>query len=276
MSDAGTAPSTALFVLAHHDDEVFCAGHLLRALGAGRRVRLLRATAGGLAPAARRCLEGERVGRLLRLAPGDGRDLRLRDQQALLHVLAIVAAAEELLGIADVTEAPLVYVPAYEGGHPDHDAVNLAVRLLRTRRPDAETREFPLYRRGTAGLSIQSPRPAAGTSAQPFDILTLDSGALALRRRLVRANASQALPSLLPLLALAWARGRGRVEPSRPLPVHDYARPPHEGALLYELYTRRRFAAFRAAALAVLAEAATAGATATGAATPLAPRRACV
>ena len=62
------------------------------------------------------------------------------------------------------------------------------------------------------------------------------------------------LPSLLPLLALAWAPGRGRAEPSRPLPAHDYARPPHGGALLYELYTRRRFAEFRAAALAALAE----------------------
>ena len=77
-----------------------------------------------------------------------------------------------------------------------------------------------------------------------------------VRRRLVRANASQALPSLLPLLALAWAAGRGRAEPSRPLPDHDYARPPHGGALLYEFYTRRRFGAFRAAALAALADAA--------------------
>jgi hypothetical protein len=94
-----------------------------------------------------------------------------------------------------------------------------------------------------------------------------------VRRRLVRANASQALVSLLPLLALAWAQGRGRAEPSRPLPVHDYARPPHEGALLYELYTRRRFAGFRAAALAALAETAPAGAAAPGTATPLAPHR---
>ena len=37
-----------LFLLAHHDDEVFCAGHLRRALAAGGSVRLLWATAGGL------------------------------------------------------------------------------------------------------------------------------------------------------------------------------------------------------------------------------------
>ena len=250
MSD-GEAASTALFVLAHHDDEVFCAGHLLRARRAGRRVRLLWATAGGLAPAARRCHEGERVSRLLALTPDDCRDLRLPDQQALRHVARIAAAAEELIG--PVTgPAPLLYVPAYEGGHPDHDAVNLAAGILRARRPKVEAHEFPLYRRGRAGLSVQSPRPATGTPPQPYRLLTLDAAALALRRRLVRANASQALPSLLPLLALAWAEGRGRAEPSRPLPDHDYARPPHGGALLYELYTRRRFGGFRAAALAAV------------------------
>lgn len=144
--------------------------------------------------------------------------------------------------------APLVYVPAYEGGHPDHDAVNLAVAVLRSRRPELAAREFPLYRRGRAGLSVQAPQPAAGTAPEPFEVLPLSDDALALRRRLVRANASQALPSLLPLLALARASGRGRAEPSRPLPAHDYASPPHSGALLYELYTRRRFAEFRAGA----------------------------
>jgi len=245
------AAGTALFVLAHHDDEVFCAGHLLRALRAGRRVRLLWATAGGLAPAKRRLLEGERVSRLLALTADDCRDLRLPDQQALGHVARIAAAAEELLGPA-AGPTPLLYVPAYEGGHPDHDAVNLAAAVLRARRPEVEAREFPLYRRARAGLSVQSPRPAAGTPPRPYELLTLDAGALALRRRLVRANASQALPSLLPLLALAWAEGRGRAEPSRPLPPHDYARPPHDGALLYELYTRRRFGGFRAAALAAV------------------------
>jgi len=59
---------------------------------------------------------------------------------------------------------------------------------------------------------------------------------------------------------LAWATGRGRAEPSRPLPAHDYTRPPHSRALLYELYTRRRFGEFRAAAIAALPEAAPAGA----------------
>ena len=248
-------PGAAVFVLAHHDDEVFCAGHLLRAMSTGRRLRILWATAGGLAPAGRRLLEGARVCRLLGLAPSAVHDLRLPDRGALCHIERIAYAAEALLDTAIAHgdgEVPAVYVPAYEGGHPDHDAVNLAVAVLRSRRPELVAREFPLYRRGPTGLSVQSPRPAAATSQEPFSVLPLDTDALALRRCLARANASQLLPSLLPLLALAWAAGRERAEPSRPLPAHDYTRPPHKRALLYELYTRRRFAEFRAVAVAAL------------------------
>ncbi len=32
-------------------------------------------------------------------------------------------------------DAAIVYVPAYEGGHPDHDAVNLAAALAVAARP---------------------------------------------------------------------------------------------------------------------------------------------
>ena len=252
-------PGAALFVLAHHDDEVFCAGHLLRAMTADGRLRILWASGGGLAPAARRLREGARVGRLLGLAPGAAHDLRLPDQGAMFHIASIARAAEALLDAAGADgegEAPAVFVPAYEGGHPDHDAVNLAVSIVCSRRPELSAREFPLYRRSGAGLSVQSPHPAVGTAPERFDVLPLGDDALALRRCLARANASQLLPSLLPLLALARAAGRGRAEPSRALPAHDYTRPPHGGALLYELYTRRRFREFRAAAITALPAAA--------------------
>ena len=79
-------------------------------------------------------------------------------------------------------------------------------------------------------------------------MLPLSDEDLALRRALARANASQLAPSLLPLLALARWAGRGRAEPARPLPAHDYARPPHAGRLLYELYTPWRFPQWSAAA----------------------------
>jgi LmbE family N-acetylglucosaminyl deacetylase len=247
----GDGPGAAVFILAHHDDEVFCAGHILQAASADRPLHVLWATAGGLAPASRRLLEGARVCRLLGLASGAVCDLRLPDQSAVLHVARIAGAAEVLLdaALADGTrKAATVYVPAYEGGHPDHDAVNLAVAALRARRQEIVAREFPLYRRGPAGITVQAQHPAAGTSREPYSVLPLSAEALTLRRHLARANASQLLPSLLPLLTLARAAGRGRAEPSRPLPAHDYTRAPHSGRLLYEFYTRRRFGELRDAA----------------------------
>ena len=98
-----------------------------------------------------------------------------------------------------------------------------------------------MYRRGRRGLSVQAPAPAPATPPEPFTALLLDETALRLRRRLACANTSQLAPSLLPLLALSRAAGRGRREPARALPAHDYGRPPHARPLLYELYTRRRF-----------------------------------
>jgi len=248
----------ALFVFAHHDDEVFCAGHLARVLHEGRPVRVLWATAGGLAPAGRRVAEGERVRAALGLSGSAARDLRLADQAAVAGVGRIAQAVDDLVGSA---EAPVVYVPAYEGGHPDHDAVNLALAVVRLGRPWLQVREFPLYRRGGAGLSVQALLSPPGVATPAGDTLPLDDEALRLRRRLVWANASQAAVSLLPLLALARLAGRGRVEESRVLPSHDYTRPPHQRPLLYELYTRRRFDEFRRVASLALSPDRTSGAS---------------
>ena len=243
-------PAPALFLLAHHDDEVFCAGRLRRLLAEGADVRLLWATAGGLAPARRRIAEGGRALRALGLPAGAGRDLALPDQHAAEHVAAVadalVALVDEVVGVG-AGDPPTVYVAAYEGGHPDHDAVNVAAALAAARRPGLRVVEYPLYRRGRFGLTVQAAAPAAGTGPAPFDVLTLTAADRALRRALARANASQLAPSLLPLLALARLAGRGRAEPARPLPAHDYTRPPHDGRLLYELYTPWRFARWTAA-----------------------------
>ena len=236
------APVT-LFLLAHHDDEVFCAGHLRRALADGESVRLLWATAGGLAPARRRIAEGARVLTLLDLPARAGRDLHLRDQHAVEHVTVIAREAGRLLdqradeesvqdtagrpaaGGATTIHAPgddatvhapgggevtTVYVPAYEGGHPDHDAVNLAAALAAAARPGLRVVEFPLYRRGRFSLAVQSPAPASVSATNRFAVLALDDADLALRRERARANASQLAPSLLPLLAAARWAGRGR------------------------------------------------------------------
>ena len=253
MSDSvpgvsASAPGASLFLLAHHDDEVFCAGALAAALAAGRRVKLLWATAGGLAPATRRLAEGRRVQRLLALPDADVRLLGLPDQHAVEHLDQL---EDEAAGMMD--DVDQVYVTAWEGGHPDHDALNIVAARLRARamgRDDTRRTalaggaphffEFGLYRRGHGGLSVKTPlRPA-----EPL----LDASALALRRALTHADSSQ-WPSLGVLAAAGRLQRRWATEPVRELPAdRDYSLSPAPGPLLYRLYTRWDFAGFRRAA----------------------------
>jgi LmbE family N-acetylglucosaminyl deacetylase len=234
----GSGSGASLFLLAHHDDEVFCAGALAAALAAGRRVKILWATAGGLAPAARRLSEGRRVQRLLALPDADVRMLGLPDQHAVDHLDLLESEAASLMdGVAEV------YVTAWEGGHPDHDAMNLAAARLRAQVGGMGARpaffEFGLYRRGRGGLAVKTPV----LDAEPI----LDTSALALRRALVRADSSQ-WPSLGVLALAGRLQHTWATEPVRELPARDYALPPAPEPLLYRLYTRWDFAAFRRAA----------------------------
>jgi LmbE family N-acetylglucosaminyl deacetylase len=257
----GSGPSAALFLLAHHDDEVFCAGLLTRALREGRRIKLLWATAGGLAPAARRLAEGRRVQRLLALPDQDVRLIGLPDQHAVENLSRLEREAADLLD--DVDE---VYVTAWEGGHPDHDAMNLVAARLRERAaggggadggtagaaqvtpeavlgaaqgPDLVPRffEFGLYCRGRGGLAVKTPfRPV-----EP----RLESSALALRRALVRADSSQ-WPSLGVLATASRLQRTWGTEPVRELPAErNYSLPPSPQPLLYDLYTRWDYPSFR-------------------------------
>jgi LmbE family N-acetylglucosaminyl deacetylase len=252
-SDAGGARTTAsapgpgasLFLLAHHDDEVFCAGALAAALAARRRVKLLWATAGGLAPAARRLSEGRSVQRLLALPDADVRLLGLPDQHAVEHLDRLEA---EVAGMMDGVEE--VYVTAWEGGHPDHDTMNLVAARLQARAAgmdgasgtalaDGTPRffEFGLYRRGGSGLAVKTPFWPAETP--------LDASALALRRALIRADSSQ-WPFLGALAAVGRLQRTWLTEPLRELPAdRDYSLPPAPEPLLYRLYTRWNFARFR-------------------------------
>jgi LmbE family N-acetylglucosaminyl deacetylase len=239
---AAPAPDSVLFLLAHHDDEVFCAGCLERARRQGRRIRLLWATAGGLAPAGRRQREGLVVAGLLGLAADEHASLGLPDQGAIDHLPEIAEALRSL--ISGVT---CVYVPAYEGGHPDHDAVNLVAARVCAGGPPVE--EFSLYCRQGRGVAVK--RLFAAEPGPPERFL-LERPALELRRSLIRANASQ-LPELTTLGGLAAAQRRWKMEPVRRLQDHDYGREPGDGRPLYESYTRRRFGEFRAAAEALSA-----------------------
>ena len=96
----------------------------------GRRVRMLWATAGGLAPARRRLAEGRTVVRLLGLGPG----ATSACSASLTSTRPSTSRSSRTAALGLCATSDEVYVTAWEGGHPDHDALNLLGARLRARR----------------------------------------------------------------------------------------------------------------------------------------------
>lgn len=220
-----------LVVVAHPDDEVVGAGALISRLpdvwilhatdGAPRDPRFMargfQGTREEYARTRRRELEDA-----LSLA-GIGADrllgLRIADQEAVFDIPRLIE------GIARAVREigpELVLTLAYEGGHPDHDAVALAVRQAVE---NIEILETPLYHAepGTGAMTVNEFLPGP-----PETRLALTEEERGLKRRMIETFATQAetLRAFLP----------PRDERFRPAPLYDFTRPPHEGRLQYEIW----------------------------------------
>ncbi len=113
-----------------------------------------------------------------------------------------------------------IWVSAWEGGHQDHDAANFLASRVANGRPVVE---FAEYNRG--GGTVRWNRFAMPNGAETA--LRLTPGEIEMKRRLLAIYRSEKAN-----LALA----RVEMESRRPLPAHDYARPPHSGPLLRERF----------------------------------------
>lgn len=174
----------------------------------------------------------------------DYAELRRREARAALRDLGIdkahfladivdqelfqqLSRAQDWLGelIARLRPEALL-VPAFEGGHPDHDACNLlgAVAARRLRLP---VWEMPLYHRSVAGVSVCQQFLSPNGHEVALQPLAEEREK---KRRMVAHYASQgALLQQFP----------APIEYFRPLPAYDYSRPPHSGVLNYEAWQWR-------------------------------------
>lgn len=216
-----------LIVAAHPDDETLGASALL---GPPHEAVVVHATDG--APRDRRWwpagvsdrdayarLRAGEAARALALVDAERVALGIADQEAVRALARLAQAIAEQIA----RRAPdLIVTHAYEGGHPDHDAVAFAVaraRRLAGRAPPAI--EMALYH-GAPGALV------AGEflDGRPSTRRALDPVELRRRRAMLACFASQRA-TLAPFLALAHER-------YRPAPAYDFSRPPHDGPLLYE------------------------------------------
>jgi LmbE family N-acetylglucosaminyl deacetylase len=129
----------ALFVFAHQDDEYSAAPWILEELANGSDVRCVFLTDGGarVDPAvrdaeSREALQslGVSLDNVAMLADDRG---RIGDGELPARCAGGLAMLERWIGVARF-EPQRIYAPAYEGGHPDHDAAhviaaNLAAKL---------------------------------------------------------------------------------------------------------------------------------------------------
>jgi LmbE family N-acetylglucosaminyl deacetylase len=228
--------SRTLVLVAHPDDETGgCAGLLQRI----RTPLVCFATEGapsgkyfwnrfGSSPIYARVRRAEATGALSEAGVktlgflGDwvGGGVKLRDQELSKFIsLAMTAAIE----VAQRFQPDAVLVPAYEGGHPDHDVCSFLGYLLKLRL-GLDVWEMPLYHRGADGnLVCRRFRSENGTEST----LTLTKQEREIRRRMITRYCSQwDLPEYIST----------PVEYIRPQAAYDYSQPPHRGLLNYQVW----------------------------------------
>jgi N-acetylglucosamine malate deacetylase 2 len=252
----GRLPARAIVIAAHPDDEVIGAGVLLARLqearvlhvtdGAPRNER--DAHAGGFAGwaeyAAARHREAEDALALAGIGADRVHGLGIPDQQATTEIVDVAKRLAEFLAAGTFD---CVITHAYEGGHPDHDAVacaaHAASRILERagqRRPALV--EMALYH--GLGNAFVAGTFIALWEAEPVASFALDPEARDLKRRMLACHRSQ---------RAVLAPFGVEIERFRRAPGYDFRLPPHPGTLNYERHdwgmTGERWRALARAAL---------------------------
>lgn len=147
--------------------------------------------------------------------------LPIADLDAARNIQTIAHAIADVLGRH--REIDCLYTHAYEGGHPDHDAVAVAARLAvdAGRRPVALL-EFPEYHAASGSLTagVLIPRPdAEGTK------FALTPAEQSRKKQMLACFVSQ---------RRILDRFPCEMEWLRPAPRYDFSAPPHPGTLYYE------------------------------------------
>jgi LmbE family N-acetylglucosaminyl deacetylase len=216
-----------LILVAHQDDETACAGLLQRSSD-----RAIVYATDGAPPdrffwaqhGSRKTYAGIRRSEASAATAKVGvSKLEFLEFEDQLLYRSVGAAFRAVSDIVRRYKPRTVLVPAYEGGHPDHDSCSFLGALLR-RKFGLRVWEMPLYHRSARGkLLCQEFRILNGTECS----LLLSSEERQLRDSMIASYASQT--DLLDFVS-------SKEEMYRPQPEYDYSRPAHEGLLNYEAW----------------------------------------
>ncbi|MDR3425725.1 MAG: PIG-L family deacetylase [Alphaproteobacteria bacterium] len=219
-----------LILVAHPDDEVVgCAASIARARAQGATVSALYLTNGCLAQdvlwpwqrkkydrfVATRRAEADAAATFLGLQPVGWAE---RPARQLWREMPQVF--QEIDSALDRYRPDQLWVPAYEGGNPDHDALNALGFKCKTRRSVLEFAEYNFFGGKTRTQQFIS-------SDETARVLSLTPEESVVKGKALKIYASEA--GNLSSIALDQ-------ESYRPIQAYDYAQPPHQGKLWYERF----------------------------------------
>lgn len=230
----GLNAKSYLFLFGHPDDEVFIAGTMKQLIDRGADLHGAWLTSGDyFGKGQEREWEFARAMNILGLGRSRTHLLRLPD---LGLVRELGHASDEVAGLISKIRPRAVFADAYEGGHPDHDAVNfLAYEGCARAGVRAELFEFPLYN-GSGEPYFWWWRindfPPGGP---PTLYNRLTDNAIDCKYRMMRVYAGQWMYMIPARLVSSYAKLKTRGEPYRRCPENrDHTVPPHPGTLNYE------------------------------------------
>ena len=142
------------------------------------------------------------------------------DQEAYLHLPEMIDEVDALIARLRPDQ---VFSPAYEGGHPDHDAAALVVAAVRARKESFAHWEFPLYHSGPRGRMITGTFVDGGSRRESVVSFTREE-------RLLKLRMLDCFPTQRGILSRFKVNG----ERMRRARKYDFSKPPHAGPLLYE------------------------------------------
>jgi N-acetylglucosamine malate deacetylase 2 len=158
---------------------------------------------------------------LIRIGPEQLRRFSYVDKESHLHIPELI---ERMTALIRELQPTAVLSPAYEGGHPDHDTTAFAVAVARRHITQSFCHlEYRLYHAGPNGAMVTDeflPQPMNHVEVCPH---TRDEQQL--KRRMLACFRTQ--QHILREFSV-------KNEQFRPAPSYDFARPPHDGMLMYE------------------------------------------
>ncbi len=232
----------ALFLFAHQDDEFGVFYQLEKECSAGNTVYCIYVT-DGTATASAQQRNSESISVLLKLGVSReniifiGQELSITDGRLYDHVNTLVSWLDNFFD--NQKKIKYCYVPAWEGGHPDHDMLHaITVHLMAARNQLANVRQYPLYN----GFNL--PGPLFSVMSTLKENGPVDHQHIPLMSRLRYIRLCLSYPSqwktwvgLLPFVCVNYLyKGSQKLQAVN---IERLSHPPHNGRLYYE---RRSFA----------------------------------